>query len=386
MKHLVILGGGFSGVWAAMAAASQRFMHSADGIKITLISNNEGLCIRPRLYEEIHPSMLVPLLPLMNEINVNLIIDDVESIERQNSITCKNQTLPFDKLIFALGSKLKPLEIKGSREYTYNIDTYNATKALNNHIEKLVSNAVDKVHLHIIGSGFTGIELITKLHQRYKDKVSLTLVERADSVAKSLGGSLHSEIMNALEHANVDILLAHEIESFEQNLIKFKNGQLQYTDAVILSTGLVANPLTHDISKSLDSNDRIIVKQTLQLPENDNVFIAGDSAKAKVDDEHYSLMSCQHAMPMGTSAGVNAINAFLDMPLLPYRQEFYATCLDLGESGAVFTQGWERNIAKKGSDGAQMKAQINNQWIYPPSPSIGKSEIFNLIQSTLMNK
>ena len=86
---------------------------------------------------------------------------------------------------------------------------------------------------------------------------------------------------------------------------------------------------------------------------------------------------------MGTVAGVNAINLLLELPLLPYRQEFYVTCLDLGGSGAVFTQGWERELVKKGHSGAEIKAQINNQWIYPPSPTIGKTEIFNFIQSKL---
>jgi NADH dehydrogenase len=151
----------------------------------------------------------------------------------------------------------------------------------------------------------------------------------------------------------------------------------------VLSTGFIANPLTQDISENLDSSNRAMVNQTLQLPENSHVFVAGDSAKAKVDDEHYSLMSCQHAMPMGTVAGFNAINLLLELPLLPYRQEFYVTCLDLGGSGAVFTQGWERELVKKGHSGAEIKAQINNQWIYPPSPTIGKTEIFNFIQSKL---
>jgi NADH dehydrogenase len=383
MQQLVILGGGFSGVWAAMAAASQRHNHGATDIEIILISNSEDLCIRPRLYEAIHQSMLVPLLPLMKEINVKLIIDNVEFITAENSVVCKNQTVDYDKLIFALGSKLKQPDIKGSKENVFNIDTYEASLAFNHRIKQLIAKRKNKVQIHIIGSGFTGIELITKLHQRFKDKVALTLIERSDSIARGLGTSVHSEIMLALAHANVDILLAHQVELFEHNRIQFTNGQSLHADVLVLSTGLIANPLTQDISENLDSSNRVMVNQTLQLPENCHVFVAGDSAKAKVDDEHYSLMSCQHAMPMGTVAGVNAINLLLELPLLPYRQEFYVTCLDLGGSGAVFTQGWERELVKKGHSGAEIKAQINNQWIYPPSPTIGKTEIFNFIQSKL---
>ena len=385
MKHLVILGGGFAGVWAAMAAASQRAKHSADDIEITLISNNEKLCIKPRLYEEPHHSMLVPLIPLMDAIKVNLLIDNVEEIVDNSSIVCRKSTIYYDKLIFSLGSKIKQPEIKNNKSCLFNIDTYEASLAFNNHIQALALRNNDALKIHVIGSGFTGIELITKLHQRYKDKVALTLIEHSDSVAKNLGESLQTDITGALKQAKVNTLVSHTIESLEQNLIKFTNGQSYYTDAIVLSSGVIANPLTHQISDDLDSNGRVKVKQTLQSPTNENIFVAGDCARAKVDEIHYSLMSCQHAMPMGTYAGLNAINALLNIPLSPYKQDFYATCLDLGECGAVFTQGWDRNIDKRGSDGAAMKAQINNQWIYPPSPAIGQKEIFNLIQSTFNN-
>ena len=55
------------------------------------------------------------------------------------------------------------------------------------------------------------------------------------------------------------------------------------------------------------------------------------------------------------------------MPLRPYSQPNYVTCLDLGESGALFTLGWDRKTEKSGEAGKQLKQTINTQWIYPPS-------------------
>jgi NADH:quinone reductase (non-electrogenic) len=43
------------------------------------------------------------------------------------------------------------------------------------------------------------------------------------------------------------------------------------------------------------------------------------------------------------------------------------TCLDLGRSGAVISQGWERRVEKTGSEGKAVKRWINTQLIYPPT-------------------
>jgi NADH:ubiquinone reductase (H+-translocating) len=52
---------------------------------------------------------------------------------------------------------------------------------------------------------------------------------------------------------------------------------------------------------------------------------------------------------------------------VPYTQLRYVTCLDLGRSGAVITQGWERRVEKTGAEGKAVKRLINTQVIYPPA-------------------
>jgi NADH:quinone reductase (non-electrogenic) len=59
----------------------------------------------------------------------------------------------------------------------------------------------------------------------------------------------------------------------------------------------------------------------------------------------------------------------------------YVTCLDLGHSGAVITQGWERRIEKTGSEGKAVKRLINTQVIYPPADGTAEA----LLASSSMN-
>jgi len=71
-------------------------------------------------------------------------------------------------------------------------------------------------------------------------------------------------------------------------------------------------------------------------------------------------------MEMGKFAGYNAARDLLGLPLRPYRQPVYLTCVDLGRSGAVFTTGWDRQIQMSGDDAKNLKRQIHTEWIYPP--------------------
>jgi NADH dehydrogenase len=98
-----------------------------------------------------------------------------------------------------------------------------------------------------------------------------------------------------------------------------------------------------------------------------DVYAAGDVARAIADFEgHVAPMSCQCAIPMGESAGANAAADLLGADATPFSYPSYVTCLDLGEAGALFMQGWDREVRLTGFWGKLMKETINRRLIYPP--------------------
>ena len=100
--------------------------------------------------------------------------------------------------------------------------------------------------------------------------------------------------------------------------------------------------------------------------DNPDVFVAGDSAAAPIDAAHVSVMSCQHARPMGRIAGHNVVCDLIGEPMLPLDIGYYVTCLDLGAWGAVYTEGWDRRVAVTGAAAKRTKRMINCERIYPP--------------------
>jgi Pyridine nucleotide-disulphide oxidoreductase len=98
--------------------------------------------------------------------------------------------------------------------------------------------------------------------------------------------------------------------------------------------GMRANPLTAQLGVERDRLGRVPVDDYLWVTGVSDVFAAGDSAAARMDDKHLSMMSCPHGRSMGRIAGYNVVSELLGEPMLPLRIPWYVTVLDLGLAGA----------------------------------------------------
>jgi NADH dehydrogenase len=126
------------------------------------------------------------------------------------------------------------------------------------------------------------------------------------------------------------------------------------------------NPLARLFPVERDQLGRIPVDAFMRVQGVAHVFAAGDVARAMMDDQHASVMSCQHGRPMGRFAGNNVVCDLFGLPMLPLRIAWYVTVLDLGSWGAVYTEGWDRHVVTKGEAAKKTKQVINCQRIYPP--------------------
>lgn len=387
MSNISIIGGGFAGLWAAMSAAAERDQKgiSPNDLAITLISNNPDLVMRPRLYEGAKPDMRVPLRPLLDTIQVQFDLANVVGVRSSKNLIDLSElnsgrSLRYDRLILASGSHMPVLPIQGAA-HGFSIDTFRRAEKFDQFLEGLSRRDGDlkDVTIAVIGASFTGIELVTELRQRLGAKVKLVLLDQAEEVGAELGANLNPVILNALADCDVDIRLGEKITSVGERSLLFEGGESLPVSAVVFATGLQASPLTSSFRSEKDAAGRLIVNEFLDLEDDAEVFIAGDVAHAMADDDHATFMSCQHATELGRYAGYNAVQSLTGGALRRYRQETYATCLDLGPAGAVFTTGWDREVQKTGANGKSMKRQINQEWIYPPKPEIGAKAIFQTI-------
>lgn len=175
------------------------------------------------------------------------------------------------------------------------------------------------------------------------------------------------------------------ITEVQADRIIFADEDSLETQTVIATTGQIASVPAGLEAAAHGAGARIAVCDDLRIAAFPDIYAAGDTALAQIDDSgRHAPMSCQHAMPMGRFAGYNAAHDLLGLTTLPYRQERYVTCLDLGRSGTVFTRGWDRTVDMTGDEAASLKRAINTQWIYPPQGSrediIAASDIAHAIR------
>jgi NADH dehydrogenase len=223
----------------------------------------------------------------------------------------------------------------------------------------------------VVGAGLTGIETACELPARlaalFGDAAArVILVDHNAHVGSDMGLSARPVIEAALTAIGVQTRLGVSVTAVDGDRVTLSTGETLPTLTVVWCAGMRANPLTAGLGVALDRLGRLPVDDYLRVTGVADVFAAGDVAAAWMDDEHLSVMSCQHGRPMGRYAGYNVISDLLGAPMLPLRIPWYVTVLDLGPAGAVYTEGWDRQVVASGDDAKATKRTINGQRIYPP--------------------
>lgn len=377
---LVIVGGGFGGLWAAMAAAAARTRLglSEAELSIELVSKEPDLIVRPRLYEGAKEDMRVALAPLLEEVGVTFRQRVLEKImPEERCLAFRDGGRSFDSLVLATGSHMPLPAVPGAKEFGFSVDTYEDAERLDNHLQRLKANSPESSRTAVVvGAGFTGIEVATELRSRLGPAARIILADRANAVGQELGDNIRPEILKALDVCGITPILNCQIAEIKNDCLVLHDGKPIATETAIFATGLVASDLTRAFDCERDEKGRLIVDEYLHIGRHRGVFVAGDTARALTDGKHPSLQSCQHAIQLGRYAGHNAVQYLADREKAPYRQEFYSTCLDVGAAGAIYAEGWGRHVKRTGYEGKETKKFINRTLIYPPKAEKGRDAIF----------
>lgn len=383
MKHILIVGAGFAGMYAALSAARLRDEQgvSPDTLVITVVAPEPRLVIRPRLYERAPETMVAPLQELFDAVDVRYEqgkVDVIDSAKKSVEIVGSDgmrRSLNYDRLVLAVGSQGFKPDIPGLAKYGFSVDQLEDAIALDHHLNSLANrlSSATRDTVVVAGGGFTGIEVATEMPSRLRAilgaeaNIRVFIVDRNEVIASAMGSDPRPLIEQALREAGVETRLGVGISALDESSATLSDGQSIESATVIWAAGMRANPLTAQIPAERDRSGRLVVDRNLRVAEVPTIFAAGDTAYALTDElGHRALMSCQHANRLGASAGFNVTADLLDVPLESYQQKNYVTCLDLGPSDAVFTRGWDAKVELSGDKAKAMKREINTQWIYPP--------------------
>ena len=385
-KQVLVLGGGFAGLWAAVGAARKldQLGLGPDEVEVTLVNRDAFHGIRVRNYEADLGQVRVPLDDVLGPIGVRRVEGDVVDIrppEREVIVEGTDpggpRALTYDRLVFALGSQLVRPDLPGLADHGFDIDTHGAAARLEAHLRSLPGRAESpgRFTVLVVGAGLTGIEVATEMPGRLRTilggadvdrPVRVILADRSPRVGSDMGDDARPVIEEALGALGIETLTGISLASIDGGGATLTTGEVIPAATVVWCAGMRASPLARLFPVGLDPLGRLPVDPFLRVEGLPDVFAAGDVARSMVDETHASVMSCQHGRPMGRFAGHNVACDLLGLPMLPMRIEWYATILDLGPWGAVYTKGWDRTVFATGAEAKHTKQIINRQRIYPP--------------------
>ncbi|MFB8121651.1 NAD(P)/FAD-dependent oxidoreductase [Streptomyces bacillaris] len=425
MSEIVVVGGGFAGVWAA-AAAARLLKGARQGVPggvggtggaagpehtVRLVTPEDDMVIRPRLYEADPHTMRVPLDRILAPAGVRRTAAAVTAIDTdRRTLTAVDRTggareIAYDGLVLATGSRLVRPEIPGAG-HLHDVDTLAGATALDAHLHALpdlpedqpedlpedqpknLLNGLPKDRPEgtptaatarwtavVVGSGATGLEVATELVHRLRtiaaphgaaDRVRVVLVERAAAVGASLGAPAAPVIARALAGLGIETRAGVTVTAVEAGAVTLSDGSRLPARTVVWTAGVRAAEPAGLVPGRHDEAGRLEVDAFLRVTGVPGVWAAGDAATAPTGHGHRTVFSCQYAIPLGKFAGHNAAAALLGVEPEPFAPGPYVICLDLGDAGGLYATGWERAVQLTGDEAKKYKRAVTEQWIYPP--------------------
>lgn len=381
-SNILIIGAGFAGVWSALSAARLLDQAQRDDLSISVLAPQPELRIRPRFYEADAHTLKAPLGELFEAVGVRFIAGHVATIDAEarrvgyTDAHGEPRQIDYDRLILAAGSQVARPAVPGLAEHTFDVDQMESAMKLEQHLVGLAAQPASPARNTVVvcGGGFTGIETATEIPVRLRAilgndaAIRVLVIDRGTGVGAALGAGITPSIVAASEQAGVQWLTGTSVVAVDAGGVTLDNGEYIASKTVIWTAGVKASPLTAQVAGERDNFGRLKVDDHLKVIGQAHIYATGDTAWAAVDEVgNHALMTCQHAIPMGRHSGNNAMADLLGVAPVVYRQPKYVTCLDLGEWGAAYSEGWERELKLQGQEGKDLKRQINSVWIYPPA-------------------
>lgn len=285
---VVIVGGGFGGVRAALRFANK------PGFEVRLISDKTYFEYHAALYRSATGrsplEVAIPLREFFSRAgNVEVVHDTVERLDaaKQMVMGQSKSRYKYDTLIVALGNVTQYFGIKGLEKYSYGVKTIQEALKLKRHLhDDLLRNALGERRYVVVGGGATGVELaaemtaylrkVRKRHGMREQTFTIDLVEAAPRVMPMLPKSFSARLEKRLRCLGVKLHMDSAISAETFEGVTLPEGKIK-TDTVVWTAGVANHPFfaAHDKVFRLGKHGRVVVDHYLSAAP--GIFVIGDN-------------------------------------------------------------------------------------------------------------
>lgn len=363
--RIVVLGGGFGGV--EVAKELHRQLGPRTDVDVTLVSKTNSLLFTPMLAEVAGSaidgrSISAPLrasVPRAHVIRAAVEAVDVEmqSVLLRDPGSTEITVLPYDHLVFALGSRPNFRDIPGLAEHCFSLKSLTDATRLRNHVIQQLERAdaaVDKrqrqrlLTFVVAGGGFAGTEAIAELFDlahgvvaTYRridpDDLRFVLVHSRTRILPEIGDSLADYALGALRCRGIEVQLGRRVTRAGSRYVELDAIEAIETETLVWAAGNSPTPIADDVSCIRDRDGSMVTDEHLRLCGYANLWAVGDCAS--VTTPHESSGRCpptaQYAQRQGRSAGANIVSSIDGKRLKSFAYKPKGTLVALGHRTAV---------------------------------------------------
>ncbi|NEP15645.1 MAG: NAD(P)/FAD-dependent oxidoreductase [Leptolyngbya sp. SIO4C1] len=342
--HIVILGGGFGGLYTALAL-SRLPWEKSDQPDITLVDQRDRFLFAPLLYELVTGELQTwEIAPPYEELLINTGIkfrqSEVEAIDlAARTVTLQaGAELNYDNLVLALGGETPMDMAPGVEEHAIAFRTLEDAYRLKEKLRQLENANADKVRVAIVGGGYSGVEIACKLAERLGNRGRIRIVERATEILQNSPEFNQKAAQKALSDKGVWIDYETTVTEVTADTLSLSYKDQVDTlpvDIVLWTVGNRVNPVVTALPVPQNQRQQLQVAPTLQVVEHPELFALGDLAEGTDVDGNRVPTTAQAALQQADYAAWNIWAALTGRPLLPFRYQHLGEIMTLGTNNAT---------------------------------------------------
>jgi len=354
--HLVIIGGGFAGLWCTRALARA-------AIDITLIDRANHHLFQPLLYQVATAGLsagdiAAPLRHILRgQRNVAVRLGEVTGIDlAARSVALADGTvLPYDFLLVASGATHAYFGHDEWAAHAPGLKTLDDAMTLRRRVllafeaaENASSDAERGAWLTfaIVGGGPTGVELAGTLAEIARHTLAgefrridpararVQLIEAGPRVLASFPPALSEKAAMHLHKLGVQVLTGQAVQSIDADGY-VRGGERTAARTVLWAAGVAASRLGRRLDAPLDRAGRVIVQPDLSVPGHAEVFVAGDLASLTQANGQPVPGTAPAAKQMGAQVARNIAARLAGRPSTPFVYRDYGNLATIGRMAAV---------------------------------------------------
>ncbi|HJP93248.1 MAG TPA: NAD(P)/FAD-dependent oxidoreductase [Pyrinomonadaceae bacterium] len=296
--RIVILGGGFGGLFTALDLAGSG--------EVTLVSDEDHFLFTPMLYEylsgEVEAWHIAPKYNELLEENVRFVRGRIAGIDlaaQSVSLESSKETLNYDVLVLALGGVSNYVGVEGAEEHSLPFrklaDADNLRQRMVAALDRIAPDLAPQdmrreLTFAVVGAGASGCELSTKmadlLYDAFKRRAlrgepRILVIEMGDKVVPGMGDQIREFVEDALHKSRVQVHTQTRVVKVSSDEITFEHQGRQEnlkTAGIVWTGGVKMSPLIEHLDVEKNRRGLLMVKPTLQLSQHLNIFALGDIA------------------------------------------------------------------------------------------------------------